>query len=361
MKIVHVVPNFNIGGIEKFVRELAIEQSRLGNIVYIISLSKSENNKNESEILKVLNENEIKVFLLKKERQNRIIFLKSLRNLIKNIKPDVINTHNEEVTFHTICATLLLRYKIFEVTHSRKCNYPKLQKYYIKYFVKKIIAISTETKKNFINSAGINNKKIKLIFNGIDLKEFKLDNRKINRKVETIISIGRLSEEKNHEILIRSFSKLKDDLNKLNIYIPKLYIIGDGNQKDILKSIIKNMDLEENVFLLGEKKYIVNLLKKADIYVLPSKTEGLSISLIEALATGIPVIASNVGGNSDLVHDRKNGLLFESNNEEDLKNKILEYIKNYDLRKEVSEASLISVEDFDIKICCDNYLKTYLE
>lgn len=151
---------------------------------------------------------------------------------------------------------------------------------------------------------------------GIDLNKFTADKKKINLNKEQkkikLLSIGELNKNKNHRLVIEAInqSKFKDHF---------LYkICGEGTLKKELALLIKQYGLENQVHLLGYRDDINHILADSDIFVFPSFREGLPVSVMEAMATGLPVIASDIRGNHDLIVHEKGGFLFESGNVEEL-------------------------------------------
>lgn len=150
---------------------------------------------------------------------------------------------------------------------------------------------------------------------GIDLTKFgqvavdKYAKRKelgIPEDATLLLSVGELNENKNHETVIRA---IKD----MDVY----YVIaGKGDLQEHLQSIIDELGMTERVKLLGFRRDVAELYQVADIYVLPSIREGLNVSIMEAMASGLPVICGNIRGNTDLI-DEDGGALFESQNVDD--------------------------------------------
>ena len=147
---------------------------------------------------------------------------------------------------------------------------------------------------------------------GIDLE--KIQNLKVDVKqkktelgmpenIPVLLSVGELNKNKNHEIVLQALNKLKV---KNFIYL----ICGRGVLKEYLERKIQEFHLTNKVKLLGYRSDVIEILKKADLFIFPSKREGLPVSVIEAMAAGLPVIASNVRGNRDLI-EKEN--LFEPN------------------------------------------------
>lgn len=153
-------------------------------------------------------------------------------------------------------------------------------------------------------------------------------------------SIGRLAYPKNYEFLIESHNEVKKLFPQA-----KLILIGEGPERNKYESLINSLNLKEDVFLFGEEKNASRLLKTFDLFVLPSIFEGMSLSLVEAVASGIPVLASRVGGNEEIIGVDN---CFELNNKEDFLNKIKDYkFVNIDKSK------------FDFETVVNKYIKIY--
>lgn len=148
---------------------------------------------------------------------------------------------------------------------------------------------------------------------GVDIEKFR--NVKVNvpekRKElglypeETVLlSVGELNKNKNHEVVIRALAKL----HRPNV---KYLLVGQGTLKEYLENLAKKLGVENQVIFLGFRKDVAEIYKIADIFVFPSKREGLSVALMEALASGLFCIASDIRGNEDLVSHGRNGELVE--------------------------------------------------
>lgn len=174
---------------------------------------------------------------------------------------------------------------------------------------------------------------------GIDLKKFDADKKKVNlNKKQTklkLISIGELNKNKNHRLVIEAIhqSKFKDCFS--------YDICGEGTLKEELTQLIKQYGLENQVRLLGYRDDIHHLLAESDIFVFPSFREGLPVSVMEAMATGLPVLASDIRGNHDLIVHEKGGFLFESGNVEDL----VHYLEECFMHQE----NMIAFRDYNLQ------------
>jgi len=206
-----------------------------------------------------------------------------------------------------------------------------------------IITPSENLKKEYAHMIGINEKKIKVIYNGIDIDKFnfhKSDVRNSKRKefglkMEDIVigSVARFDPVKNLTALIFAFSKVKKNISDKC----KLLLIGDGPEMPKIKKMIKNLDLTKDVILPGMRKDIPECLNTMDIYAQPSRSEGVPNSILEAMASGLPVIATNVGGVPEIVLHDKTGILIDWHNQTALIKAIEYLIKNHNKRKEMGK------------------------
>jgi len=132
-----------------------------------------------------------------------------------------------------------------------------------------------------------------------------------------ILSVGELNKNKNHEIIIKALYKIKEK----NIHY---MICGKGPLERRFIKLINKYNLNDNVHLMGFRTDIDEIYKISDLFVFPSFREGLSVALMEALASGLPVIASNIRGNNDLIEHGKNGILIDDNKIDSYVNAILQ-------------------------------------
>lgn len=196
---------------------------------------------------------------------------------------------------------------------------------------------------------------------GIDTERFGGSNqgRKIRSELGIkdsdfmLLSVGELNDNKNHEIIIRALSKMKSDgmLQNNLFYI----IVGKGDREERLRNIIMSTGLDHCVRLVGFRNDVSDFYDASDVFVFPSFREGLSVSLMEAMASGLPVICSKIRGNIDLIND-KGGFFFDPANVDDVADSIrkilqcdrnafggynLEKIKDFD--KETVEKSIAEI------------------
>lgn len=182
-----------------------------------------------------------------------------------------------------------------------------------------IIALTKKLKNNALKITN-NNVKIEVIPNGVDIKRFVVCTSKKNSNRKTLLFVGRIHPIKGLKYLVNALCILK---NKCGIKLD-LLIIGDGEYKKNLVSLVSKYNLNNQVFFLGsiDNNEIPLYYEKADIFVLPSLEEGMPNAILEAMASGVPIVAANVMGINDILTDNINALLFKKADHLDLANKI---------------------------------------
>ena len=184
--------------------------------------------------------------------------------------------------------------------------------------------------------------------NGLDHSLIK--NKEDRRFQKQVIFAGRLSKEKGIETLIEICKEIPSDIH--------LIIIGDGPEAENIKKI----ELEhENVHYLGSVNHqqTISLIKGSDVLIQPSLSEGISSTLLEAMACKTAIIASNVGGNVELIQDQKSGILIDSTDYQKFCENIVELISNSSLREKISNFAYETTKEYDWNVVGKSYLKLY--
>ena len=223
----------------------------------------------------------------------------------------------------------------------------------------KLIAVSKAVEKDAIASR-INPEKIEVIPNGIKVPEVEdLDPAYLREELnltgnnKILLTAGRLTYEKGHEFLLRSLPEILEAFPEVI-----LVIAGDGILRTELESEVQRLNISSQVFFLGFRKDIPQLLASADLFVLSSRSEGLPMVILEAMGIGIPVLSTDVGGIGEVIRDGINGRLVKPESESQLAQAIIEVFKNEPERKKFISAGreLIS-SGYTVDIMCDNIKK----
>ena len=304
---------------------------------------------------------------------------RGMKVILKGFKPDIIHTHLFGANLYgRVFGTLFSDAKIVTTLHS--IDYRKFikgdatkYKYSFKrifidfitnFFVDRFIAVSEYLKNLALIKFGLKN--VNVIYNYLEFKNYKnTDNaflsdfkKKLNiEKSFVIFNSSNLRPQKGQKYLILAMKELTDVIHSI-----KLLIAGNGPLWNDFKSLIEKSGLEKNVFLLGQRDDIVDLLSISDVFVFPSLCEGQGIALLEAMAAGIPCVATNIGPIPEIIQNGKTGILVEPQNPNQIAEAILE------LRRDPEEASRIALEGkkyalekFNVKNSIEKLSKLYEE
>jgi len=352
-KILFVIPNLKLGGGGERVTSLWAKGLSKRYDVHILTFEDYKNKYDFKGNYISLKENSN--FFKKILRINSLIRPIKLFKYIKQISPNLIISVMDYSNLILIITKILFWINI-PLLISIHCN-PKFQykeKRYMLFLIKllyrlkvvnKIITLSNGIKKILIEELKIDSTKIETIYSGVDNTKIREDSKDIDIEYHEIfnnenfikfINVARLSKEKGHIYLIKAFKKVKKELPN-----SKLFILGGGNLKNELKSLISKLNLEKDVYLIGIQENPFKYINKADIFVFSSLYEALPTVLLEALSLGIPIISTNCKtGPNEILDNGKYGFLANVGDVNDLADKMIFLGKNPNLIKYYSKMSL---------------------
>ncbi len=216
--------------------------------------------------------------------------------------------------------------------------------------------------KNILISDGIAQEKISVIHDCIDLHKFtnspSPDALRVKLQIpENNFIIGTVAALAGHKDYPNLLQAAKIVLNlKRNI---TFIAVGSGGDEQVLKELHKELNLADSFKFVGFQEDVGQFLKLFDLFVLPSKTEGLGSSLLDAMAMGLPVIATNAGGIPEIVEHNKNGLVVKKQNPQALAEAIIKMAEDEDLRKKFAEEGLKRVERFSVRNIVEQYITLF--
>ena len=297
--------------------------------------------------------------------------MKQVRELVKIIdyqKPDVVHA----VMYQAIQLCRLAKGRsahTFKLVSSPRVNYRTRSAFtllvdrVLKGKDDVLVAESEATRKHLISSLGYAPAKVKTIYNGIDVAGWpvsKVDRQQKRMELrlggqELLLgAVGRLDGQKGHSVLLEALPLLRKR------HAARLVIIGDGPRRAALEAQIRRLSLEKFVWLLGERDDVTAWLSSLDVFVLPSLWEGLPNALLEAMALGLPVVASAVDGVPEVVQDGKNGLLVAPRQPAALAKKLGELSGDAALRQRLgAEAQKTVFEKFTLARMIGEYEALY--
>lgn len=341
IRILHIIYQLNTGGLENGLINLI---NRLPESQYqhtVLSLSYSTRFKDR------VVTNNCTFIDLNKEPGPLLLYFKAIYQIIKSIAPDIVHTRNlSAIECQIVAWAARVPFRIHS-EHGRESNdlmgnnkkNQRVRKM-AKPFIHQYIALSKDLESYLMDKIGVGTDKINQIYNGVDYQRFTCQHRKSTSDTTRIISVGRLQSVKNFPVLIMAIKNLKASGYE-NIH---LNLVGDGPEKASIQQSIIDNSLQGQVILLGNRNDIPDLLMNSDIFVLPSLIEGISNTILEAMSVGLPIIASRVGGNPELILDGQSGQLFPSGDVYALVKALKLYIDNKQIRHSHGEKSRERVE-----------------
>jgi sugar transferase (PEP-CTERM/EpsH1 system associated) len=367
--IVHVIYHLAVGGLENGLVNLINRLPRERFRHAIICLTDYTDFRNR------IQDPDIRVFVLHKRPGKDWRIYPELWQLFRELKPDIVHTRNLstlESQFPALLAGVPHRVHgehgrdIGDLDGSRR-KYQLLRRLFSP-IVQRYIALSFDLDHYLQDRVGIPGSKITHICNGVDTGKFKSTGQQKQGVLpdnfsgtDTIVigTVGRMEEVKDQVNLANAFIRLvkdqPDNSNKL-----RLVMIGDGVLHQPALSLLEMAGLGDIVWLPGERDNVPELLGAMDVFVLPSLAEGISNTILEAMATGLPVVATNVGGNSELVVDGSTGLLVPRSDPDALAAAIRCYVETPDLRRRHGENARKRCEaEFSITTMVNNYQALY--
>lgn len=227
-----------------------------------------------------------------------------------------------------------------------------------------VLSVSQTHKKSLSKIIVFPEGEIKVIANGVDIERFSPSKNKQSFRSEigldkndiVIGTVGRLVPVKNQAMLLRAAARLYEYHNNI-----KVLLIGDGPLENELVALATSLGIAPNVRFLGRRSNVPDILRTLDIFVLPSLSEGMSNTILEAMSCKLPVVATNVGGNSELVVHGLTGLLVQRNNHEEMCRKLEELVMNPDKREQMGSQGRKRVGSFfSIGKMIKNYESLYI-
>lgn len=311
MKVLHLISTSVFSGAENVACQIInmFKQDKNIEMYYVAVLGDNES---------VLKDRNIEYIELKKFN------LKSIKSIVNKYKPDIIHAHDIRASFYASFfsnKTTIISHVHNNHEDMRKLDIKTILYNFVSKKFSKIIWVSKSALDSYYFKKRIIDKSI-VLYNVINeeeiLKKSEIDNNKYDFD---LVFLGRLTYQKNPERLIEIANSIVKNNNSF-----KLAIIGDGELKEEIQSLIKEYNLEENVKLLGFMKNPYKVLKDSKMLILTSRFEGTPMVALESMALGVPIVSTYTDGMVDIISSDENGFLCNSN--EDFVKSINEILKD---------------------------------
>lgn len=353
MKVIQVIPKLDLAGAEIMCENLTTALTDLDVEVVVVSLFNKR-----TMISERLEEKGIKIIYLNKRNGFDFQVIFDLIKVLKKEKPDVVHTHINVLIYVAVASMFAGVKRKVHTVHSvanEEATTFKQKLYYIIFHYMNVtpVALTKEIQESIVQRYRISEEKVPIIYNGIDLSKCKKKKAyNIDHKL-TFLHIGRFADVKNHKMLIDAFSN----------YIKKvpdseLLLIGDGPLMEEIKYKVQKLNLTDKIHFLGQKSDVFSYLNLADAFIFPSIYEGMPMTLIEAMGTGLPIIATNVGGIPSMIKNNYNGILVKC--EIDDIEKAMERVMDLTLREKLGSNALKTSAKFSSVNMAKSYMDIYL-
>lgn len=306
MKVLQIIPIFKLAGAEIMCENLCYELREQGCDVTAVSLYTQH-----TPITDRLEAANIRVVYLGKKKGFDFSLFIRLWKLFQKEKPDVVHTHIYAARYALpaafLCGIPAKVHTVHNIAQKEQTKAGKLVNgVMFRYCGAVPVALSEEVKKTIVEVYQVPEQSIPVIYNGIDLSRCQIKHDDGTAGALTIIHIGRFTDVKNHSLILKSFAQFVKQHPE-----SKLQLLGDGELKGEMEQLAEELGIAQKVEFAGLQSNVYTWLHRADVFVLPSKYEGMPMTLIEAMGTGLPVIATRVGGIPDMMTNGEEGIFTE--------------------------------------------------
>ncbi len=364
IKILHVIDSLGIGGMERVVIDVAngLDPARFKQVVCCIS--------RRGEAADQLRDSVRCIDLGKGDKADRLMPLK-LASVIRRERPDIVHSQSWSGVDTALAKLISPGVKLVHSEHGR--NYPhwskqplmrRLARRGVYHIADAVFAISAEVRDFYSGQTGFPAKRMKVIPNGIDVRRIDRANATGIREELGIApndfifgTVARLDLTKDTITLVRAFAAVALPRKDPNI---KLLIVGDGEERARLEEFVSMLNLNRAVIFTGMRRDVPQLLKAMDVFALSSVSEGMPLTVLEAMAAGLPVVATEVGALPELVEEGKTGFLVPMRHAVAMADRLEEFLANRQFAKSFGEAARHKVErEFTLERMLRSYAELY--
>lgn len=357
--VLHLLHKLTFGGTERVIVNLLNHSTRRSKN-YICSFCHPD-----MDFLQELRGSERVVFSLDKKEGNDFSVPFKIANFCRERRVDIVHALGWGTYIEGLIAAKLsgkIRKFVFSFrgkTIEDTIGIPRrriLAQRFLSVFCDAILTPSEVSRNEYSREMRIDPRKIQVIYNGVDLKRFRpspgecLEEKRkaFGLQMDDIVigSVTRFDPVKNIDALVRAFARLNRNVSKRS----KLLLIGDGSELSAVRKLTDDLGLTEKVIFAGMRQDVPICLGLMDIYIQPSLFEGVPNAVLEAMAAGLPIVATNVGGVSEIVEDGKTGFLVDPNSEDGLTHAMDILIQHKEKRRQMGQSgrtrvvSLFSIE-----------------
>lgn len=368
--VAHVIYSLGVGGLENGLVNLINNMPRDRYRHAIICLQ------GYTDFAKRIQGSDVAIYSLDKKPGKDPGLYVRLGRLLRQLKPDIVHTRNLAALEGQVVAAMTVSARrvhgehgrdVFDVA-GRNVKYNLLRRM-VRPLVHRYIAVSRDLEQWLTGKIGVEPSRISQIYNGVDSQKFRprrtedsalpLPAQFTSGQHVIIGSVGRMAVVKDHATLARAFIELIRQHPQLR-ETARLLIVGDGPCREGCAQMLVEAGLSDCACLAGERNDVAELIRAMDIFVLPSLGEGISNTILEAMATGLPVVATQVGGNPELVQENVTGRLVPADAPQVMAQALFDYMNDARLRSSHGDAGRAVIErSFSLPAMVNAYMQTY--
>jgi len=367
--VAHVIYRLDVGGLENGLVNLInrIPAERFRHAIVCLT--------DYSEFRQRVKRGDVPVFTLNKPPGNSPLTHFKLWRLLKQLRPDIVHTRNLAALEGTLPAALAGVPLRIHGEHGRDIDdldgrntRRQIMRRLYKPFVNHYIAVSRDLESYLQQRIGVPHSRIAQIYNGVDSERFHPAGER-REQVPcagfagtgdfVIGTVGRMQDVKDQLTLARAFVRLTEGIPGAEQRL-RLVMIGEGPLRERVRVLLANAGVDQFAWLPGERNDVARIMRSFDLFVLPSLAEGISNTILEAMASGLPVLATAVGGNSELLEPGVTGTLVPRNDPESMAHAMRAYVESTELcRRQGSEARRTVERRFGMEAMVNAYMAVY--
>lgn len=367
IRIVHVLYRFAYGGLE-FVLVNMINSMPSDEYEHIIVSLKEYS----PDMLKNINR-PVEAYTVNKKDGKDPGYYSRLRKLIRQLKPQILHTYNIGAIDSVVCGLFCGVKAYVHSEHGRDVADPQgtnrkynLMRKLLSPLFSRFVVVSDELRSWLVHQVGISSAKITRIYNGVDTEIYQHAEYTEERKIQVlgvggllVGTVGRLDPVKNHLMLIDAFYQYRKNHPGKDVH---LVIVGDGPARKDIENRIAQYGLGDDVILTGARNDIPEIMSVLDLYIQSSIAEGVPMTILEAMSSGLPVLSTSVGGIPEIIDHGSTGYLVESESTDAMQQAISYLLDNPDrLRLIGQNARKKIVENFSIQEMGSQYQQLYAQ
>lgn len=354
MKIMQVIPYFCFGGAETMCENLTYALMEQGHQVTVVSLFGDR-----TPISQRMEAAGVKLIYLDKKMGLDVSMVPKLVRVMKAERPEVVHTHLDVIKYAVAAAKITGVKKCIHTVHNvaeeeaEGLAQKLINKFYFSLGWSSPVALSPKVQKTILDFYGLPENRVPVIFNGIDLSRCHVKSDYTAGDPVTLIHVGRFNHQKNHRGLLDAFSMLLQQQPDC-----RLRLLGDGELREETEAYARELGIWEKVDFLGSQSNVYPFLHDADVFLLPSHFEGMPMTIIEAMGTGLPVVASQVGGVPDMLRQDVSGLLVPCDAKA-VCDACARLVQDQELRRKLGENARTDSERFSAGYMARRYCEEY--